>query len=170
MKPVVFFEEPFSFKENFSFELMNLGLNMEDEMLHDFAANAPHFDDVVKYISSPVDIAKNILIFGKAKINITNLKGLCIQMPNTGLPPYEKVTSWFGRESKFIPARGLYFEHPYTLEKGDRLFVCGGHSSFSDNYVNVYMIAGGNTKATITFSSEEYAIKESEDKDYEIGV
>lgn len=142
LENIVFFMD---FKDKLNdvleFELMNFGLNLEDFMLEEFAKHSPYFDDIIEF--SKIDRFPSIIIYGKAKFKITDVKGM---------------------EIKYIPKvynnpDDLYFGNwDYKLKKGDTYFDVGGYLPTSPYWASCRIIAGLDTKATITFSSDEYVI------------
>ena len=163
LNPVMFLEKSIQFNKTFSFQLMNFGLNIDDGIEKEFATNYPTFDNIIK-----CDFAyKSLIIFGQATISISSMKGLCLQLLDPGKPPYKEVYAMHDSKPQIVPSDGLYYEHPCIIKKGDYLFHCGGNSSFSNHFINAKFIAYKDTKVTITFSSEEYILKESCDEAYE---
>jgi hypothetical protein len=71
-------------------------------------------------------------------------------------------------DSKINPKDRMYYENSCKLKKGYQLFECGGKSSFSNHYILINAIAGKDSRATITFSSEDYIVIDSHDSDSEI--
>jgi len=90
MNPVIFFENPFQVKENFSFDLMNFGLNLDAEMEEIFVTQSLHFDDTMNFKSNEF-VHKSLLIFGRARFNFTGLNGLYIQFGEHDKVLSEKV-------------------------------------------------------------------------------
>jgi len=147
MKPYIFFDFPLNILDGvFTFELMNFGLNMNDEIEKNFKIYSPYFDDIIncnfKY--------KNIIIFGKAKFKITNVKGVEVELRN--LENEEKL---------------YYATAPYRIEKDDFIFEKGGYSEFSSHDTTLYIISDKNTQATVTFSSDEYILMHTHEPEYE---
>lgn len=148
INPVIFFEKPFKYDNIFNFELMNFALNIEQEMNDEFLKKSPHFDDIIN-----CDVLhKSVIIIGRAKFKITNLKGLGLMLTTTHC-------------KKELPP--LYFEHPCKIKKGDYVFDCGGNSTFSPHFIKAIFITDKDAKVTVSFSSKDYLLKTSCDKQYE---
>lgn len=142
MNPVLFLNYPNDIRGNYNLELMNFGLNISKEMEEEFIKYTPYFDDIVKCEYA----YKSLVIFGKAKFNFTGIKGAEVQFSDVG---------------EVADSRTLYYTWPYEVTKGDYQFLCGGHSPFSPHYLLLYLIADSNTRATITFSSNDYMLMDS---------
>ena len=150
MNPIIFFNNPFQFNKNFSFELMNFGLNIEDKAEHEFSLNSPYFDDVLKCEF----LYKSIIIIGRAKFHISNLKGLGVQLTDYIAP-------------HGVPADTHYYEHACKINKGDFIVDCGGKSEFSHHFIKTIFIADKDAKITVTFSASDYLLKSSDDHNHE---
>jgi len=141
MSPTIFFDKPFGFEKEFGFGLMNFGLNISEEMHKGFILKSPHFDDILLN-QVPQYAPNSVLIFGKARIEIKNLKGLCIALS----PLHGK------------PEETLYLNHHSKLYKDDMLYELGGSSAFSPHYFRIVLIADKLAKASLSFSSEDYIL------------
>jgi len=170
MNPILFFTKPFQFTENFCFELMNFGLNIEKDMENLFHEKRPYFDDILRDTTTPCYMCKSILIFGKAKFEFSKLKGLCVQLRDPSTPPYKEVYDALSKTTIIVPSDGLYYEHQCKLKTGDNLFDCGGKSEFSNHNISIRLIAEKGTTARITFSSNDYVLmtghNEADEKNY----
>ena len=159
MNPTIFFENPFQFNENFSCKLMNFALNYNEQMDSEFMAQSPYFDGILACDF----IYKDMLIFGKATFNINKTKGLYLVLKEPGKALYKEVLLKDGG-IEYIPSKELlYYEHCCKINKGDYLFNIGGNSAFSNHFVEVYIVADKNAKATITFSEKDYVFRDSHD-------
>jgi len=149
VNPYIFFDVPPKLESGiFEFELMNFGISMGydkcvEKMLKE---KSPYFDDVVncdyKY--------KNMMIFGKAKFGITNVKGVDIRV---------------GINNNFCDF--VYYGTDYRIEKGDFKFNCAGNSAFSSHYsAMLNIITNKDMQATITFSSDEYILLDRSDEEF----
>ena len=162
MNPVMFFEDPFRIDTHFNFELMNFGLNIYKEIEEELSKYLPNFKDILDCNSS----YKSIIIFGRAKFNISNVKGLNLHLYDT---PYAYKESRTGllKKPKTVLSEGLFYEHPCVLKQGDTLIECWANSAFSPHKTRLALVADKNTKVTLTFSSKDYVVKESYDKIHE---
>lgn len=142
MNPVLYLNFPNDIRGNYDLELMNFGLNISKEMEQEFIKHTPYFDDIVKCEYA----YKSLVIFGKAKFIFTGIKGADLRFCDTG---------------EVAESRALYYTWPYEVTKGDYQFLCGGHSPFSPHYLLLYLIADSNTRATITFSSNDFILLDS---------
>ena len=158
MNPILFLESPFQFKENFTCELMNFALNHAAEMDDKFVAATPYFDDILT-----CDFEyKDILIFGKAKINVSNVKGVYMVLKEPSKIIYNK-TFLKGSVPENTYGKSIYYEHSCEVKRGDYLFNMGGKSSFSNHIVELYLIADKDARATISFSSKDYVLRTAHD-------
>ena len=149
----IFMEHPLSMKEGFlELEQMNFSLNFNDEMEQQLKLCSPHFDDILNHHEEYR--SKSILIFGKAKFKFTGVKGFYVKLGEIGTPKDEN----------------LYYEMVCKIKKGDYSFKCGGYSAFSPHYTLVRVIADKNAKATITFSSDEYILMDSDGREFETRI
>jgi len=145
----IFFDFPPKIEDGiFEFELMNFGISMDydgyvEKVLKE---KSPYFDDVVNCIYQ----YKNMMIFGKAKFKLTNVKGVdvCLSTDNNF--------------SDF-----LYYGTDYRIEKGDFKFQCGGKSAFSPVHgSSLNIITNKDMQATITFSSDDYILLDRSDEEF----
>jgi len=145
---------------------MNFGLNIDSDIEKEISTKYSNLSSILdcsyKY--------KSLIVFGRAKFRIRGVKGMCLQFLDHNMPPYQEVYIGQGEPVQIVPSDGLYYEHPCILKKGDQRFVCGGKSSFSNHYINARFIANKNTDVTITFSSNDYILKESHDEKYETNL
>jgi len=157
LNPIIFFDDPIQFDEIINFEIMNFCLEITDKMKESFVAKAPYFNDI---LTSKFKYA-DLMIYGRAKVCITKVKGLYLRLsePSKYIPEDYYIKNVV---PKVIAGNTIYYEAPCKLKKGDYLFACEGKSSFSNHYMIIYIIATGETKATLTFSSSDYVLVESD--------
>jgi len=162
LNPVLFFEDLLCLNRTLNFELMNFGLNIDDSIAKEIATNYP----TLKNVLDCDFIYKSFIIWGRARFNITKIKGICIQLLEPGKPPYKKIYKE-DKTIQIIQSDGLYYEQFCTIKKGDRFFQCGGNSAHSNHFVYLNLITDNDAMANITFPSDEYILKESDDEEYE---
>lgn len=137
MNPVIFLDFPDNCSCCYEFDLMNFGLNINDEMEQIFMKNEQYFGDIARCSYK----YKSLLIYGRAHIKIIGVKGVSFCYSNKD--------------------EHLYYSLPYQIKKGDFDFECGGFSSCSEHFALVSIIAECNAHATISFSSDDYFLMSS---------
>ena len=139
MFPVLFLDFLNDLSDRYCLRLMNFGLNIDKEMEAELARHSPHFDDIV----SSDFTHKSLLIFNEATFEFSGIKG---------------GDARFYGINEANKGEALYHTWPYTITKGDYQFLCGGHSPFSPHYILLHLIGKSDSKATITFSSDDYIL------------
>jgi len=162
MHPIIFSENLFDTKEVVSFEMMNFRLDIFDDMEKELIKHSPNFDKVAECDCN----YKGLLIFGKARLDITNVKGIYLEF--SGLPD-SFGKEYHGRDDIVTNIRGekTYYTRPCKIKKGDYILLVGGNSSFSHHYAECYLVADKDAIATITFSLDEYILVDAHDEDSE---
>lgn len=143
MYPVIFLNLSDDISYCYEFDLMNFGLNISNGMEQIFLENEQYFGDIIRCSYE----YKRLLIYGKAHIKITRVKGVSFR---------------YGHKGEY-----LYYGSPCQVKKGDFNYKCGGFSCFSEHFVLLSIIADCNAHATISFSSENYFLMSSASQEFE---
>ena len=160
MNPILFVDECFQDQSMINCSLMNFTLNYDEKMERAFVKKAPHFDDIL----ACAFLYKDLFIYGKAKISVSKIKAVHMVFKKHNEFLYLEKSLKNG-EKTYIPNPDLlyYTFNNGNVEKGDILLNIGGNSSFSEHLIDMYMIADKSAKATITFSSNEYIVRDAHD-------
>lgn len=147
VKPIIYLGFPSDIKGEYSFELMNFRLTVDDDICKQPSSFYPMCKDILE-CKFPY---KSVFIYGKAKFNITGVKGADIE---------------FAAEEDFFKGKKIYHTWDYKLQEGDHAYVCGGYASFLPWFTTIYLITDNKNSVKVTFSLDEYLLIDTYDDSF----
>lgn len=146
-KPVIFLNFPSQIQGTYGFELMNFGLNIDDDVESQLMNYEPFYAELRKN-NFPY---KSLFVYGIAKFTFEGIKGADVK---------------FSLDNNFHDGKKAYHTWEYKVNKGDFLYQCGGNASFLPYFTTINLLAGKNRNVTVTFSKEQTVLIDSYEEGY----